>query len=160
MSHLVSNGLDVLVPCIGLLSHPTCHVLFLFLGSYENTFLWHPCWHCWGAGCKSRSSCWKNSRYVWSIPECSDFHASKMWVVHCKRWKKLQTLTLTHVPFVFLRVLLKPFSLTVSFLNGASVYINTSGKDFRPVLLHDFKSSGSTLGLLGVLKSLTETSCT
>ena len=82
---------------------------FLFLGSYENTGLWHPCWECWEAGCKNRSSWRRNSRYAWSIPKCSDFHALEMWGVHYSRWKKLRALILTHVPFLFLPVLLKRF---------------------------------------------------
>ena len=93
-------------------------------------------------------------------PECSDFLAPEMSGVHCIRWKKLQTLTLIHVPFAFLHLLLKKF-----FTNGllslcASVHINWLRKAFlTPTLLYDFESSGCTIRLLGVLKPITERPC-
>ena len=61
MPHLVNSGSDVVVPCFGLFGHSTYHVLiFIFGVVYRETVLWHPCWLCWGAGCKNRSSCRRN----------------------------------------------------------------------------------------------------
>ena len=38
--------------------------IYLFLGLYENTGLWHPWCQCWEAGWKSCSSSW----WIWDMP--------------------------------------------------------------------------------------------
>ena len=104
--------------------------IYLFLGLYENTGLWHPWCQCWEAGWKSCSSSW----WIWDMPgvfqdirsECAGDMRCTLQLV-----EETSNTYFDPVALAFLYALLKQFFTKYLFFYGASVYITASGRHFR-----------------------------
>ena len=116
----------------------TCSVIrpimswFLFLKSYERTGLWHPCWQCWGAGCRNPVIAGeiRDMPGVFQSDRISMHRKCEVYIVVGGR--NFENLLWPMYLLLFYMHYYNDFSLTVFFHCGASVCITASVKYFRP----------------------------